>query len=118
MNQYRKQFKIQKRRKIRVRARLTGTAARPRLSVFRSNKGFYAQLIDDVAHKTLAAVSSKMLKTKAKGKVSVSTELGKMMAEAAKKTGIESAIFDRGAYRYHGRVRAFAESARENGLKI
>jgi large subunit ribosomal protein L18 len=118
MNQYRKQFKIQKRRKIRVRARISGTASRPRLSVFRSNTGFYAQLIDDVNGKTLIAVSPKLLTKKIAGKINQSLELGKMLAESAKKAGIESAVFDRGSYRYHGRVKAFADGAREGGLKI
>ncbi len=105
------------RRAIRTRARLTGTAARPRLSVKRSAKHVYAQLIDDASGRTLAAASD--LTVKAAGKpVEVAKAVGTALAEQAKAAGITSAIFDRGSYRYHGRVAALADGAREGGLQF
>ena len=107
----------QDRRHARVRAKIVGTAARPRLSVFRSNRGMFLQLIDDAAGKTLASASS--LEVKAKGKkVEISKELGKMIAEKAAAKKITAVVFDRGAYKYHGRVQAVAEGAREGGLQF
>ena len=107
----------QDRRHARVRAKIVGTAARPRLSVFRSNRGMFLQLIDDAAGKTLASASS--LEVKAKGKkVEISKELGKMIAEKAVAKKITAVVFDRGAYKYHGRVQAVAEGAREGGLQF
>lgn len=107
----------QDRRHERVRAKIAGTAIRPRLSVFRSNRGMFLQLIDDAAGKTIASASS--LEVKAKGKkVEISKELGKMIAEKAAAKKITAVVFDRGAYKYHGRVQAVAEGAREGGLQF
>jgi large subunit ribosomal protein L18 len=106
------------RRHKRVRKSLSGTAERPRLVVFRSNRGIEAQLIDDVAGKTLAASSSLGLKSFKGNKVDQAAEVGKSLAAAAKSAGIESAVFDRGGYLYHGRVKALADAAREGGLKF
>lgn len=108
-------------RTARVRARIRGTAARPRLSVFRSNSSMYAQLINDEAGKTVAFATLKEVKVDKKGTgsgIAKATELGKLLAEKAKKAGFSAAVFDRGAYAYHGRVKAFAEGAREGGLKF
>lgn len=106
------------RRKARTRAKISGTARQPRISVFRSNKYFYAQLIDDEKGHTLAHVSTKSLGSKKATKTSQSMELGKVLAEAAQKLGVKKAVFDRGSYKYHGRVAQFAESLRKSGLKI
>ncbi|HEY3051496.1 MAG TPA: 50S ribosomal protein L18 [Gaiellaceae bacterium] len=107
------------RRHKRVRKTLSGTAERPRLVVFRSNHGIEAQLVDDLAGKTLAASSSLGLKKSFKGnKVEQAAEVGKALAAAAKSAGIETAVFDRGGYLYHGRVKALADAAREGGLKF
>src|SRR4051812_32011451 len=105
------------RRHRRVRGKVRGTAERPRLYVFRSNKGIFAQLIDDDAGRTLAAASWMELPKSFKGdKSEQATEVGKRLAAAAKKAGIEGVVFDRGGYLYHGRVKALAEGAREGGL--
>ena len=101
----------------RIRAKVAGTAERPRLAVFRSNKYIYAQLIDDAAGHTLAAASSREADVTATG-VEASTAVGKLIAERAKATGAETVVFDRGGYRYHGRVKALAEGAREGGLRF
>jgi large subunit ribosomal protein L18 len=107
------------RRHRRVRKGVSGTAERPRLVVFRSNRGIEAQLIDDVAGKTLAAAGSLGLAKSFKGnKVAQAAEVGKTLASAAKSAGIETAVFDRGGYLYHGRVKALADAAREGGLKF
>jgi large subunit ribosomal protein L18 len=107
------------RRHKRVRKHVSGTAERPRLAVYRSNTGISAQLIDDQAAKTLAAASWQNLKKSFKGsKTEQATEVGKLLAENAKKAGIETVVFDRGGYLYHGRVKALAEAAREGGLKF
>ena len=107
------------RRHRRVRKTLSGTAERPRLVVFRSNKGIEAQLVDDIAGKTLAASSSLGLKKSFKGnKIEQAAEVGKALAATAKSAGIETAVFDRGGYLYHGRVKALAAAAREGGLKF
>ena len=106
------------RRHRRVRAKVRGTAERPRLVVFRSNRGIEAQLIDDVSGKTLAASSALGLKSFKGNKVDQAAEVGKSLAAAAKSAGIESAVFDRGGYLYHGRVKALADAAREGGLKF
>lgn len=110
-------------RKLRIRRRIRkvsfGTEARPRLSVFRSNKEIYAQLIDDNAGKTIAAASSRDKDIDAKGtKTEIATAVGKAIAEKAKKAGVEAVAFDRGGNLYHGRVKALAEGAREAGLKF
>lgn len=102
--------------KFRIRKRVNGTAERPRLSVFRSNKQIYAQVINDLEGKTLASASSlgleKMTKTEQAQKV------GALVAEKAKAAGIENVVFDRNGYLYHGRVQALADAAREGGLKF
>lgn len=105
------------RRRARVRAKVSGTVSRPRLAVFRSLQYTYAQLIDDVAGKTLAQASSREVKENL-NKVEAAKAVGKMIAERASKGGIKQAVFDRGGYKYHGRVQAVAESARENGLEF
>ncbi len=105
------------RRKRRVRGKVSGTAERPRLAVFRSNVGIYAQLIDDVDGRTLAAASWQELPKSFKGTKSAQAhEVGKRLAAAAKKAQIETCVFDRAGYLYHGRVKALAEGAREGGL--
>jgi len=111
------------RRKKRIRKKVSGTSERPRLAVFRSSKNIYAQLIDDSQHKTLTSVSSlspdlkdKLAKTKSK--TEVAKIIGQGIAEKAKSLKIEVAVFDRGGYLYHGRVKAVAEGARENGLRL
>jgi large subunit ribosomal protein L18 len=103
-------------RRRRVRAKVRGTAARPRLSVFRSNRGLFVQLIDDENGVTLAAAEwteARDLKPMERAK-----KVGELVAERAKKAGIERAVFDRGGYQYHGRVKALADGAREGGLAI
>jgi len=111
--------KLERRAKIRkgIRSRVFGTPEKPRLSVFRSNKDIYAQLIDDVHGKTLAAASSKNLKDKAT-KIEKSAIVGKELAEKAKAAGITTCVFDRNGYLYHGRVKSLAEGAREGGLQF
>jgi large subunit ribosomal protein L18 len=105
------------RRHRRVRGKIRGTAERPRLLVFRSNRGIFAQLIDDDAGQTLAAASWMGLPKSFKGdKTEQAAEVGKRLAEAAKKAGIDAVVFDRGGYLYHGRVKALADGAREGGL--
>jgi large subunit ribosomal protein L18 len=105
------------RRHRRIRGKVVGTADRPRLAVFRSNKGIFAQLIDDESGRTLAGASWLGLGRSFKGsKTEQATEVGKAVAAAAKKAGIENVVFDRGGYLYHGRVKALAEGAREGGL--
>lgn len=104
-------------RKSRVRSRVVGSALRPRLAVYRSLAGIYAQLIDDSTGKTLAQASSKDIKSKAK-KTEVSKEVGKKLAEKALAAKISACVFDRGGFAYHGRVKALAEGAREGGLKF
>ncbi len=112
-------LEARQRRLRRVRGKITGTAERPRLAVFRSNKGIFAQLIDDENGRTLAGTSWLGLKKSFKGnKSEQAAEVGKAIAEAAKKAGIETVVFDRGGYLYHGRVKALAEGAREGGLKF
>ena len=107
------------RRHRRVRGRISGTAERPRLVVFRSNKGISAQLVDDVAGRTLAAASWQHLKKSFKGtKTEQAAEVGKLLAANAKKAGLERAVFDRGGYLYHGRAKALADGAREGGFEF
>ena len=106
-------------RRRRVRAKVRGTAERPRLAVFRSNRGIEAQLVDDDAGKTLASASWLGLKKGFKGdKSAQAAEVGKTLAAAAKKAGVETCVFDRGGYLYHGRVKALADGAREGGLEF
>ena len=104
------------RRHRRIRGKVVGTAERPRLAVFRSNKGIFAQLIDDESGRTLAGASWLGLGTFVGSMTEQAAEVGKAVAAAAKKAGIESVVFDRGGYLYHGRVKALAEGAREGGL--
>jgi large subunit ribosomal protein L18 len=107
------------RRHRRVRGRVTGTAERPRLAVFRSNKGIYAQAVDDGTGKTLASATWMQLPKSFKGnKTEQAAAVGKLLAEKATKAGLESVVFDRGGYLYHGRVKALADGAREGGLKF
>src|SRR5918998_5511759 len=106
------------RRRRRVRAKVRGTAERPRLSVFRSNRGIGAQLIDDVAGHTLAAVNWTEGDLKDLARMEQAKKAGELLAERAKQAGVETAVFDRGGYRYHGRVQALAEGAREGGLNF
>ncbi len=112
----------QLRRRQHVRRNITGTAERPRLSVFRSSKHIYAQLIDDLSGVTLAAASSIAEELRKGlpygGNVKAASAVGKKLAEAAKAKGIQKAAFDRGHYRYHGRVKALADAAREGGLQF
>ncbi|WP_010137067.1 50S ribosomal protein L18 [Ochrovirga pacifica] len=113
--------KLERRQRIkrRIRKISEGTAARPRLSVFRSNKEIYAQLVDDNAGVTLASVSSRDKGIDAKGtKIEVAALVGKAIAEKAATAGVETVAFDRNGYLYHGRVKALAEAAREAGLKF
>ena len=107
------------RRHRRVRSKVQGTAERPRLAVFRSNRGIEAQLIDDLAGRTLASASHKSLPASFRGdKSAQATEVGKLLASKAKSAGVEACVFDRGGYLYHGRVKALADGAREGGLKF
>jgi large subunit ribosomal protein L18 len=107
------------RRHRRVRGRVEGTAERPRLVVFRSNRGIEAQLVDDLGGKTVAAASWLNLKKSFKGdKTEQAAEVGKLLAANAKKAKVETVVFDRGGYLYHGRVKALADGAREGGLKF
>ena len=111
--------KARERRHKRVRGKVIGSAERPRLVVFRSNRGIEAQLVDDLEGKTLAAASWLQLKKSFKGsKSEQAAEVGKLLAAAAKKAGVESVVFDRGGYLYHGRVKALADGAREGRLKF
>jgi large subunit ribosomal protein L18 len=111
--------KARERRHRRVRGKVFGTAERPRLVVFRSNRGIEAQLVDDLEGKTLAAASWLQLKNSFKGsKTEQAAEVGKLLAQNAKKAEIEGVVFDRGGYLYHGRVKALADAAREGGLKF
>ncbi len=105
------------RRHRRVRGKIAGTAERPRLLVFRSNRGISAQLIDDEAGRTLASASWKAVAPSSK-KIEQANAVGKALAESAKKAGIEACVFDRAGYLYHGRVKALAEGAREGGLQF
>ena len=119
-------IKILKRNKRRrkIRAKIIGTKNRPRLSVFKSNKGLFLQLINDDNGKTLASASSKEVKVDSKdnkklsGKVGISYELGKIISNKAQKLKIKQAVFNRGGYKFHGRIKAVVDGAREGGLKI
>ena len=120
MNKQRNINQIRKRRQTRNRAKIFGTKELPRLSVLRTNKGFYCQLIDDQNHKTLASASSLGLKAeeKKKNKSEQSILVAQSLAKKATEAGIKGIIFDRGSYRYHGRVSAFAEGLRKSGIKF
>ncbi len=106
------------RRKIGVRKRVTGSAERPRLSVFRSGKHIYAQVIDDFSGKTLVSSSSLQAKVTSGGNVAAAVEVGKDIGEKAKSVGVNTVCFDRNGYKYHGRVKALADAAREAGLEF
>jgi large subunit ribosomal protein L18 len=106
------------RRRRRVRAKVHGTAERPRLSVFRSNRGIQAQLIDDVRGHTLAAVVWTEDELRSLARMEQAKRAGELLAKRAKDAGVEECVFDRGGYRYHGKVKALAEGAREGGLKL
>jgi large subunit ribosomal protein L18 len=106
------------RRHRRVRAKVAGTADRPRLVVFRSNRGIFAQLVDDTSGRTLAASSWTALGPGKGSKIEQAEQVGKALAAAAKKAGVERCVFDRGGYLFHGRVKALAEGAREGGLQF
>jgi large subunit ribosomal protein L18 len=105
-------------RRHRVRAKVSGTAERPRISVFRSNRGIHAQLIDDLSGRTLAAVSWTEGDLRGLKPMQQAGKAGELLAERAKAAGVDSALFDRGGYRYHGKVKAFADGVREGGLKV
>ncbi|MEM9324190.1 MAG: 50S ribosomal protein L18 [Bacteroidota bacterium] len=111
--------KTARRTRIRkgIRRKISGTGDIPRISVFRSNKGIYAQVIDDIKGATLVAASSAEMGKKSVN-VEISKEVGKLLAQKAKDSGIEKVVFDRNGYPYHGNVRAMAEGAREGGLKF
>ena len=106
------------RRRRRVRARIRGNAERPRLSVYRSNRGVFAQLIDDEAGRTVASVSWTEPELRKLGSMEQAKRVGQLLAERAKGVGIEKCVFDRAGYRFHGRVAAIAEGAREGGLRF
>ena len=105
-------------RRRRVRAKVHGSAVRPRISVFRSNRGIFAQLIDDDAGVTLASVQWTEEALRSLKPMEQATEAGKLLAARAKDAGVDTAVFDRGGYQYHGRVKALAEGAREGGLSF
>ncbi|AQQ51789.1 50S ribosomal protein L18 [Planococcus lenghuensis] len=109
-----------KKRHARVRTKITGTAERPRLNVFRSNKHIYAQLIDDTRGVTLVSASTldKAFEGDSNGNTEAAVKVGETIAKRASEQGLKSVVFDRGGYLYHGRVKALAEAARENGLEF
>jgi large subunit ribosomal protein L18 len=106
------------RRRRRVRARIVGSAERPRLSVYRSNRGVFAQLVDDAAGRTLAAVNWTEPELRKLTASEQAKRAGELLAERGKAGGVETCVFDRGGYKFHGRVKALAEGAREGGLKF
>ncbi len=106
------------RRRRRVRAKIRGSAERPRVSVFRSNRGIFAQLIDDDQGRTLAAVNWTEAELRGLGPMEQAQKAGELLAQRAKAAGVERAVFDRGGYQYHGRVKALAEGARAGGLTL
>ena len=120
MGRYRNRSSGRKLRHIRVRKKVVGTSERPRLTVFRSSRQVYAQLIDDSAGHTVASASSLPLKEdyKEASKTNTAAVVGKNIAEAAVKLGVSRIVFDRGGYKYHGRIKALAEAAREGGLEF
>ena len=106
------------RRRHRVRAKVSGTAERPRLSVYRSNRRIFAQLVNDVDGRTLAAANWTEPELRDLGRMEQARKAGELLASRAKEAGIEACVFDRGGYQYHGRVKALAEGAREGGLEF
>ncbi len=117
MNNFKKKNQKKARRHGRVRAKISGSAARPRLAIFRASQHIYAQIIDDGSHKTLASASSLEVKESGK-KTDKSAKVGALIAKKALEKKISEVVFDRGGYKYHGRVKALADAARENGLKF
>lgn len=117
MNKLKVKNQREKRRAKRTRANIFGTSEKPRFSVYRTNQYLYAQLIDDTSHKTLLSGSTRDIKDK-DTKVNKSTTLGEALAKKAKDLGISQMVFDRGSYRYHGRVKSIAEALRTSGIKI
>lgn len=105
-------------RRRRVRAKIRGSAERPRISVFRSNRGIFAQLIDDDSGRTLVAVNWTETDLRSLKRMEQAKRAGELLAERARAAGIEEAVFDRGGYQYHGRVKALAEGVRDGGLKV
>ncbi len=105
-------------RRRRVRAKIVGTAERPRISVFRSNRGIAAQLIDDSAGRTLAAVTWTEADLRGLGRMEQAGKAGELLAQRAQAAGVQTAVFDRGGYQYHGRVKALADGVREGGLTV
>ncbi len=105
-------------RRRRVRAKVQGTAERPRIAVFRSNRGIFAQLIDDEARHTIASVNWTEEEMRPLGRMEQARRAGVLIAERATAAGVQTAVFDRGGYQYHGRVKALAEGAREGGLRF
>lgn len=118
MIEQRQRNEIRQRVHARIRRKLAGSAERPRLNVYRSLSHIYAQIIDDSKGETLISASTLAAKLKTGGNVTAAREVGKLVAERAREKGIESVVFDRGGYLYHGRVKALAEAAREAGLKF
>jgi large subunit ribosomal protein L18 len=106
------------RRRTRIRGKVHGTSERPRLSVYRSNRGIFAQLVDDESGRTVAAVSWTEPELRSLGAMEKATKAGQLLAQRALAASLETCVFDRGGYRYHGRVKALAEGAREGGLKF
>jgi large subunit ribosomal protein L18 len=114
-----KKLKTRMRIKARIRGKISGTAERPRLSVFRSNKQIYAQIVDDLSGKTLASASSRSIpEAEGVAKADQAKLVGTKIAEASKAAGVENVVFDRNGYLYHGRVKNLADAAREGGLKF
>ena len=109
---------LRRKRHERLRLRISGSAERPRLSVFRSAKFIYAQVIDDTSGRTLAAASSRETALEGANKVETARSVGRAVAERAKAAGVSAVVLDRGGYQYHGRVRSLAEGAREGGLNL
>jgi large subunit ribosomal protein L18 len=105
-------------RRRRVRAKITGTAERPRISVFRSNRGIFAQLVDDASGRTIVAVQWTEAELRGLKRSEQSAKAGELLASRAKAAGVETAVFDRGGYQYHGHVKAFAEGVREGGIAV
>lgn len=111
---------VRDRRRVGIRSKISGTESRPRLAVFRSNQAIYAQIIDDVNHKTLVSASSldKELKLKSGSNVEAATKVGELLAKKANKAKISTVAFDRGGFLYHGRVKALAEAVRAGGIEF
>jgi len=114
----RKRNAIRQRVHDRIRAKISGTAERPRLNVYRSLNHIYVQVIDDARGETLVSASTVQAKLKAGGNVAAAKEVGKLVAERAQEKGIKKVVFDRGGYLYHGRIKALADAARESGLEF